>query len=77
MSLPSHRPPLVADSHKAGLFAPTATFRNESKYLAGFCKGDPSAEHLVYLRTGVDGVFTDFANTGFAARTACLKETGR
>ena len=68
---------LVADAHKAGLFVHTYTFRNESKYLAGFYKGDPGAEYLVFFRAGVDGVFTDFANTGFAARTAYLKETGR
>jgi glycerophosphoryl diester phosphodiesterase len=34
----------VADAHQAGLFVHTYTFRNESKYLAGFYKGDPSAE---------------------------------
>ncbi len=77
MSIPSHRPPLVADVHKAGLFVPTDTFRTESKYRASFYKGDPSAESPMFFRASVDGVFTDFANTGFAARTACLKETGR
>ena len=67
----------MADAHKAGLFVHTYTFRNESKYLAGFYKGDPSAEYLVFFRAGVDGVFTDFANTGFAARATYLQETGR
>ena len=28
-------------------------------------------------RIGVDGVFTDFSNTGLAARTAYLRELGR
>jgi len=68
---------LIADAHKAGLFVHVYTFRNEQKYLAGFYKGDPTAEYLTFFRAGVDGVFTDFANTGFAARTAYLKETGR
>ena len=67
----------MADAHKAGLFVHTYTFCNESKYLAGFYKGDPSAEYLVFFRAGVDGVFTDFANTGFAARATYLQETGR
>lgn len=68
---------LIADAHKAGLFVHTYTFRNEQKYLAGVYRGDPQAEYLVYFRAGVDGVFTDFANTGVAARAAYLKEMGR
>jgi glycerophosphoryl diester phosphodiesterase len=32
---------------------------------------------LVYFRAGIDGVFTDFANTGVVARAVYLKETGR
>lgn len=35
---------LIADAHRAGLFVHTYTFRNEQKYLAGFFKGDPTAE---------------------------------
>ncbi|MEP6506190.1 MAG: glycerophosphodiester phosphodiesterase family protein [Betaproteobacteria bacterium] len=68
---------LIADAHKAGLFVHTYTFRNEAKYLAGVYKGDPTAEYLAFFRAGIDGVFTDFANTGFAARAAYLTETGR
>jgi glycerophosphoryl diester phosphodiesterase len=55
----------------------TYTFRNEAKYLAGVYKGDPAAEYLAFFRAGIDGVFTDFSNTGFAARKAYLTETGR
>jgi len=68
---------VIADAHKAGLFVHSYTFRNEAKYLAGVYKGDPVQEYLAYFRAGVDGVFTDFANTGFAARATYLKETGR
>jgi glycerophosphoryl diester phosphodiesterase len=68
---------LIADAHKAGLFVHTYTFRNEAKYLAGVYKGDPAAEYLAFFRAGIDGVFTDFANTGFAARKSYLAETGR
>jgi len=39
--------------------------------------GDPAAELLVYFRAGVDGVFTDFANSAVPTRTTYLKETGR
>ena len=68
---------LIADAHAAGLFVHTYTFRNEAKYLAGVYKGDPAAEYLAFFRAGIDGVFTDFANTGVAARKAYLTETGR
>jgi len=68
---------LIADAHRAGLFVHTYTFRNEQKYLAGFYNGDPMAEYLVFFRAGIDGVFTDFANVGVAARAAFMKETGR
>jgi len=68
---------LIADAHKAGLFVHSYTFRNEQKYLAGVFKKDPKAEYLAYFRAGIDGVFSDFANTAFAARQDYLKETGR
>lgn len=68
---------LVADAHKAGLFVHTYTFRNEKKYLAGKYGGDPVAEYMDFLRIGVDGMFSDFTNTAFAARAAYLKESGR
>ena len=68
---------LIADAHKAGLFVHCYTFRNEKKYLAGFYKGDPAAEYLTFLRAGIDGVFTDFANAAMAARATYLQETGR
>jgi len=67
---------LIADAHAAGLFVHVYTFRNEPQYLAGVYGGDPEKEYLAYFRAGVDGVFTDFSNTGFAARADYLKETG-
>jgi glycerophosphoryl diester phosphodiesterase len=68
---------LIADAHSAGLFVHTYTFRNEQKYLAGAYAGSALEEYLGFFRAGVDGVFTDFANTGFDARALYLKETGR
>jgi len=68
---------LIADAHKAGLFVHPYTFRNEQRRLASDYKGDPQNEYLVYYRLGVDGVFSDFADTALAARKAYLKEMGR
>ncbi|MDQ0394528.1 glycerophosphodiester phosphodiesterase family protein [Labrys monachus] len=67
---------VIADAHKAGLFVHVFTFRNEKKYLAGSYQGDPQQEYLHFFRLGVDGVFTDFSNTGFVARLAYLRELG-
>jgi glycerophosphoryl diester phosphodiesterase len=67
---------LISDAHKAGLFVHIFTFRDEAKYLAGVYKDDPTAEYLAFYRAGVDGVFTDFTPTAFAARNAYLKEVG-
>lgn len=68
---------LVADAHKLGLVVHTWTMRNENRRLAFDYKGDPQAEYLQYYRLGVDGVFSDFADTAVAARKAYLTETGR
>jgi glycerophosphoryl diester phosphodiesterase len=65
---------LIADAHEAGLLVHSFTFRNESKYLAGLYDGDPSAEYQTFFRAGIDGVFTDFPNTGAEARLAYLEE---
>jgi glycerophosphoryl diester phosphodiesterase len=67
---------LLADAHKAGLFVHVYTFRNEAKYLAGVFKGDPAAELMAYLVAGVDGVFSDFANTAVPTRNQYLKDMG-
>jgi len=48
-----------------------------SQDLAAAYKGDPVNEFLTFFRAGVDGVFTDFSNTGFGARAQFLKESGR
>ena len=59
---------LIAEAHKAGLFVHAFTFRNEKKYLAATYAGDPEQEFLRFFRLGLDGAFTDFTNTGVAAR---------
>jgi glycerophosphoryl diester phosphodiesterase len=67
---------LIADAHKAGLFVHAFTFRSEPGRLAGYFNNDAAAEYLVYFRAGIDGVFSDFANTAFAARKTYQTETG-
>ena len=40
-------------------------------------KGDPLAEYLQHFRLGVDGVFSDVADTALEGRNAYLKEIGQ
>jgi glycerophosphoryl diester phosphodiesterase len=68
---------LLADAHKAGLFVHAYTFRNEPRRLAADYNGDPKAEYLQFYRLGLDGLFSDFADTALAARDTYLKELGR
>ena len=44
------------------------TFRNETKWLASDYGGNPIEEYLRFYELGVDGVFSDFAGTAYAAR---------
>ena len=69
---------LIADAHKAGLFVHEYTFRNERGYynLPLDAAGDPVVEYLTHFRLGVDGVFSDFADTALEARARFLKEKG-
>jgi len=67
---------LVADAHKAGLFVHPYTFRDEKRRLAADYKGDPKLEYKQFYALGVDGVFSDFADTALAARKDYLTEIG-
>ena len=67
---------LVDDAHKAGLFVHPYTFRNEQRRLAADYKGDPKAEYKQFYALGVDGLFSDFADTALAARAEYLKQAG-
>jgi len=68
---------LIADAHKAGLIVHAYTFRNESRRIPADFKNDPKEEYKAFFRLGLDGVFSDFADTAIAARADYLKETGR
>lgn len=71
---------LVADAHKAGLVLHPYTMRNENPFLpANFRKGtdadaygDVFGAYRTYFATGIDGVFTDNADTGVLARADFL-----
>lgn len=60
---------VVANAHKLGLLVHPYTFRNEAKRLASNYQGNPVKEYLKFYELGVDGLFTDFADTAVAART--------
>src|SRR5467141_2682248 len=59
---------LVQRAHKVGLLVHTWTFRNEQKRLVSDYQGNPVNEYLQFYRLGIDGVFSDFADTAVAAR---------
>ena len=65
----------VALAHAAGLAVHPWTFRNEPQHLAAEYGGDPAAEYLQFLALGVDGVFSDFADTAVAARARFVAES--
>jgi glycerophosphoryl diester phosphodiesterase len=71
---------LVPDAHRAGLILHPYTMRNENPFLpAEFRKGtvadaygDVFGAFQAYFATGIDGVFTDNADTGLLARADFL-----
>jgi glycerophosphoryl diester phosphodiesterase len=63
---------IVANAHRLGLLVHPFTFRNEQRRLASDDKGNPINEYLRFYELGVDGLFSDFADTAFAARTMFL-----
>ena len=59
---------LIERAHAAGLLVHTWTFRNEQRRLASDYLGNPISEYLEFYRLGIDGVFSDFADTAVTAR---------
>ena len=59
---------LIQRAHNVGLLVHTWTFRNEQKRLVSDYQGNPVNEYLQFYRLGIDGVFSDFADTAVAAR---------
>jgi glycerophosphoryl diester phosphodiesterase len=66
---------VVRDAHRAGLIVHAWTFRAENQFLPAdfrigtdpIAHGDLAAEFRVFLRTGLDGVFSDFPDLAVAA----------
>jgi glycerophosphoryl diester phosphodiesterase len=59
---------LVARAHALGLVVHTWTFRNERSRQPLDDGVAPTNEYLRFFAAGVDGVFSDFADTAVAAR---------
>jgi glycerophosphoryl diester phosphodiesterase len=67
---------LIERAHARGLLVHTWTFRNEQFRLVSDYQGNPVNEYLQFYRLGVDGVFSDFADTAFASRELFRLEEG-
>jgi len=69
---------LVRDAHAAGLLVHVWTLRAESSFLPAelrrgaepSARGDMASEATLFLKVGVDGIFTDHPAIGVAARDA-------
>jgi glycerophosphoryl diester phosphodiesterase len=59
---------LITRAHKAKLIVHAYTFRNEPSRLPNDYAGNPVNEYLQYYGLGIDGLFSDFADTAVAAR---------
>jgi glycerophosphoryl diester phosphodiesterase len=59
---------VVKNAHAIGLEVVPYTFRNEPRRLVSDYKGDPKAEYRKFYDLGVDGLFSDFADTAVVAR---------
>jgi glycerophosphoryl diester phosphodiesterase len=57
---------LIERAHAQGLFVHTWTFRNDA--FPSAYTGGPIEEYLRFYRLGIDGVFSDFPGTAWAAR---------
>ena len=75
---------LVGDAHRAGLLVHPYTFRNENNFLPlDFRRGtDPAqygdafAEYALFYSLGIDGLFSDNADTAVEARRPALRAAG-
>jgi glycerophosphoryl diester phosphodiesterase len=67
---------LVQRAHRRGLLVHPYTFRNEQRYLAPPYGGNPINEYLHFYELGVDGVFSDYADTAVMARELFRLQAG-
>ena len=59
---------LIVRAHAAHLFVHPFTFRNEGQFLASDYGTNPVEEYLQFYCLGVDGLFSDFADTALSSR---------
>ena len=59
---------VVANAHALGLVVHPFTFRNEQRRLASDYRGNPVNEYITMYEHGVDGLFSDFADSAVVAR---------
>lgn len=59
---------VIGNAHALGLLVHPYTFRNEPRRVAADDAGRATAEYLRFYKAGVDGLFSDFADTAVAAR---------
>lgn len=64
--------PVINNAHRLGLLVHPYTFRSEQKRLTGSFAENPVNEYLAFYEAGVDGLFSDFADTAVAARAMFL-----
>jgi glycerophosphoryl diester phosphodiesterase len=67
---------LIERAHARGLLVHTWTFRNEGFRLVSEYQGNPVNEYLQFYRLGIDGVFSDFADTAVTSRELFRLEQG-
>jgi glycerophosphoryl diester phosphodiesterase len=60
---------VIANAHAQGLLVHPYTFRNEQRRLASTFARNPVNEYLAFYEAGVDGLFSDFADTAVVARS--------
>ncbi|HVZ29596.1 MAG TPA: glycerophosphodiester phosphodiesterase [Asticcacaulis sp.] len=70
--VPVAHPEIVNNAHARGLKVHIWTMRDDVPFLDPYYKGDAVAEYLDFFRLGVDGLFTDFADTAVKARDRFL-----
>ncbi len=63
---------LVNDAHNAGLLLHPYTFRSDAYFLSPDYHGQPQKEYEQFIKLGIDGYFTDFANDGYAAKQKAI-----
>lgn len=79
----SHATSFVKEAHAVGLQVHPYTFRSENVFLPTNFRssndpnalGDGAGEIKVFLKTGIDGFFTDQTDRGIVARDAFLKNS--